>query len=120
MKKIPKIKSKMIGKIAGLLLFCAVTPAHADTGIASWYNSGHITASGERFNNHAMTAASKHLPFGTIVLVTRKDNNKHVVVRINDRGPFRRGRIIDLSEAAGKQLGIGKKGVAHVTVTVLR
>jgi len=101
------------------LCMLSALPARADTGMASWYNEGHLTANGEVFDRHAMTAASRHLPFGTMVLVTRKDNNKHVVVRINDRGPFRRGRIIDLSEAAGKKLGIAKRGLAAVTVTVI-
>jgi rare lipoprotein A len=110
--------------IRALILAAAVlaaSPARADyTGTASWYSSGWLTASGERFNRHALTAASRTLPFGTRVLVTRRDDHRHVIVRINDRGPFRRGRVIDLSEAAGRRLGIARAGVAHVTIQVLR
>ncbi|RTW47501.1 septal ring lytic transglycosylase RlpA family protein, partial [Pseudomonas aeruginosa] len=71
----------------------------ADTGEASYYGSRHAglrTASGERYNPNAMTAAHRTLPFGTRVRVTNLDNRRSVVVRINDRGPFRRGRIIDV------------------------
>ena len=105
--------------LAALLL--ASTPALADaTGAASWYSQGHVTASGERYDRHDLTAASRTLPFGTRVLVSRMDDHRHVIVRINDRGPFKRGRVIDLSQAAGERLGIGKCGVARVRIQVLR
>lgn len=88
-------------------------------GYASWYGPGFHgkrTASGERFDQHAMTAAHKTLPFGTRVRVTHK--GRSVVVRINDRGPFVHGRVIDLSKAAARKLGI--TGVAKVTLKVLK
>src|ERR1700745_2752769 len=90
--------------------------AFAETGIASVYAySGEKTASGERANPHQLTAAHKSLPFGTIVQVTNKKNGRTVMVRINDRGPFVRGRIIDLTPAAASQLGFS--GLAPVTVS---
>lgn len=90
----------------------------AGSGMASWYGGkfhGRKTASGERYNQNAMTAAHKTLPFGTRVRVSR--GNRSVVVRINDRGPFIKGRVIDLSRAAAAQLGVS--GVAPVKLTVL-
>ena len=73
---------------------------------------GPSTASGERYNMHAFTAAHKKLPFGTVVMVTNLKNNKSVKVRINDRGPFIKGRIIDLSNAAAKKVDLLNAGVA--------
>jgi rare lipoprotein A (peptidoglycan hydrolase) len=93
--------------------------AFAETGIASWYGNQHQgrrTANGERFDMHALTAAHRSLPFGTILRVTNLRTGKAVVVRINDRGPYIRGRILDLSEAAGRALGIGKLGIAQVRI----
>lgn len=90
------------------------------TGIASWYGPrfhGRKTASGEVFDQNKMTAAHPSLRFGTIVVVTKAANRRAVKVRINDRGPFIRGRIIDLSRAAAAQLGMKKSGLARVTVT---
>jgi rare lipoprotein A len=92
------------------------------SGIASWYGPGFHgsrTATGEIYNQNAMTAAHKSLPFGTNVLVTNLNNGRTVVVRINDRGPFVRGRIIDLSAAAARVLGMMDSGVAPVKVDVL-
>jgi len=88
------------------------------SGMASYYGSesGSRTASGQRFNPSAMTAAHRTLPFGTRVRVTNKRNGKSVVVTINDRGPFIRGRIIDLSTAAAGVIGMRSSGVAPVTV----
>lgn len=95
--------------------------AHADTqtGIASYYGfeSGRRTANGERFNPHGMTAAHRTLPFGTMVRVTHTRTGASVMVRINDRGPFIRGRIIDLSLGAAVALGIKGHGVAHVSLS---
>jgi rare lipoprotein A len=91
-------------------------------GIASWYGSeqdGHATASGEHFDRHAFTAASRHLPFNTIVRVTNETNGRSVQVRINDRGPWKRGRILDLSEAAADTLDMKKSGTAKVKVEVI-
>ena len=78
-----------------------------------------MTATGERFNKRAMTAAHKTLPFGTRVRVTRADTGKSVIVRINDRGPFKPGRIIDLSEKAAEDLGMTGLGVMPVRLEVL-
>lgn len=91
-------------------------------GMASWYGPGfhgRQSASGERFNQNALTAAHRNLPFGTKVRVTNLNNGRSVVVRINDRGPYAGGRIIDLSAAAAKMLGMIQSGVAPVEVQVL-
>ena len=95
----------------------------SDSGDASWYGSkyhGRKTASGEVYNQHQLTAAHRELPFGTKVKVTNRKNNKSVIVRINDRGPFVSGRVIDLSFAAAKQIGIVQAGVADVELQVLK
>jgi rare lipoprotein A len=92
----------------------------AQRGPASWYGPGfhgRLTASGERFNALAMTAAHRTLPFGTRVRVKHANSGRSVVVRINDRGPHAHGRIIDLSRASAQVLGIG--GVATVTLARL-
>ena len=104
----------------------SVAPAAAKVkskrcGSASWYAlDGRLTANGERMSSKKMTAAHKHLPFGTKVRVTNKRNGKSVVVRINDRGPFARGRIIDVSRKAAESLGMLKTGVAPVRVESLK
>ncbi len=92
------------------------------TGKASWYGAafqGKPTASGEPFNMNALTAAHRNLPFGTQVRVTNQNNGRSVVVRINDRGPFVDGRIIDLSRAAAGQIGMIDAGVVPVTLEIL-
>jgi rare lipoprotein A len=89
------------------------------TGMASFYWQGQRTATGERFNPEGMTAAHRSLPFGTRVRVTHLGNGRSVDVRINDRGPFVGGRIIDLSRGAAGMLGMRHQGVARVKVTVL-
>lgn len=89
------------------------------TGIASYYWQGQMTASGVRFNPNAMTAAHRTLPFGTRVRVTNQSNGKTVTVTINDRGPFIKGRIIDLSSAAAGVIGMKGAGLARVSVSVL-
>lgn len=86
-------------------------------GVASWYAAGSRTANGERMNANAMTAAHKSLPFGTIVRVVDQNTGRSIQVRINDRGPFVRGRIIDLTRAAAQRLGlngIGKVCIAKI------
>ena len=91
----------------------ATTPAHAET--ASWYGPGfhgRKTASGERFDQHARTAAHKTLPFGTLLAVTHK--GKTIVVRVNDRGPFVHGREIDLSAAAAREIGLRGVGIVSI------
>lgn len=92
------------------------------TGIASWYGGhwhGRETASGETFDKEELTAAHRTLPFGSYVRVRNLRNQREVVVRITDRGPFRRGRIIDLSEEAARRLGIRHGGLAHVELEVV-
>jgi rare lipoprotein A len=100
----------------------SIAPRHVETGQASWYgkaHQGHLTASGERFDMHSLTAAHRTLPFGTIVRVTHLKSGRSVEVRINDRGPFHSGRIIDLSYEAARKLGIVGRGTARVELTVL-
>ena len=92
------------------------------TGIASWYGPhfhGAETSNGEQYNMHAMTAAHKTWPMETMVRVQNLDNGRSAVVRINDRGPFVKGRVIDCSYAAGKKLGLDRTGTARVKLTVL-
>ena len=93
-----------------------------DRGIASWYGPkfhGRLTASGEPFDQDALTAAHKTLPFGSLVEVVNLDNGRAVQVRINDRGPFVRGRVIDLSRAAAKEIGMIGPGLAKVELVLL-
>ncbi len=95
---------------------------YVEVGYASWYGAkfhGRFTASGERYNMYAFTAAHRLLPLGTYVQVTNLENGRQVIVRINDRGPFVKDRILDLSYAAAKALGMAKKGVALVRVVAL-
>ena len=90
-----------------------------ETGRASWYGRffhGRRTANGERYDMHALTAAHKTLPLGSYVRVTNPDTSRSVVVRINDRGPYVRSRVIDLSYAAAKALGMQRLGTARVTI----
>ncbi|MCK0197736.1 septal ring lytic transglycosylase RlpA family protein [Ancylobacter sp. 6x-1] len=89
------------------------------SGMASYYGYRGKTANGERHSAAAMTAAHRSLPFGTHVRVTNTSNGKSVVVRINDRGPFVRGRVIDVSTAAADALGFRSKGVAKVKLAVV-
>lgn len=107
--------------LAVVATLCAMmcVPANAEEGIASVYGNGdgyawRKTANGERMNPGAMTAAHKTLPFGTRVTVVNHSTGKRVVVRINDRGPFIKGRIIDLTPAAARALGFS--GLAKVSV----
>jgi peptidoglycan lytic transglycosylase len=115
--------------ISGSALFFPVSvraePAESSgrvvqSGRASWYGPGfhgRRTASGETFNTHALTAAHRTLPFGTKVRVVNKKTGKSVIVRINDRGPYAHGRVIDLSRASAE--AIGMSGVGSVTVAQL-
>ncbi|MDK2761100.1 MAG: septal ring lytic transglycosylase RlpA family protein [Sphingopyxis sp.] len=93
-----------------------------DGGMASYYGNelaGNRTASGERFDPGQMTAAHRSLPFGSMVRVTNMSTGDSVVVRINDRGPFSRGRVIDVSQAAAREIGMHRSGTARVTLAVL-
>lgn len=100
----------------------AAPSASGESGKASFYSdklAGRSTASGEPYAPSAMTAAHRTLPFGTIVEVSREDGRK-VEVRINDRGPFKRGRVIDLSRRAAEELGMIREGVVDVVVRVVK
>ena len=110
--------------ILAAFLFCGVAfSAHAEFGIASVYRpsdpdgGGPLAASGEQINTDALTAAHKSLPFGTLVRVTNKHNGRSVVMRINDRGPYVKGRIIDLTPAGAR--AIGMDGLAQVDLTLI-
>lgn len=97
-----------------------VASAADQCGGASWYGPGFHgkkTASGQKFNQNAMTAAHKSLPFGTVVKVTNERTGKSINVTINDRGPFHKGRIIDLSKAAATKLGTMKSGTGKVCIS---
>jgi rare lipoprotein A len=117
--------------LAATIMACAGKPeptepsdlkGYKEKGIASWYGRkyhGRLTANGERYDMHAMTAAHKRLPFGVLVEVKNLENGKKTRVRINDRGPFKKGRIIDLSYAAARELGMVEQGLARVRIRVV-
>ncbi len=118
-----------IGVAAGVLMSAPLAQAQPTastetiiTGSASWYGAelnGRATASGEPFDMNDLTAAHPTLPFGTIVRVTNQANGKSVVVRVNDRGPFHKKRVIDLSRQAAKSIGMLKSGVGRVKIEIL-
>lgn len=130
-----RIDSIPIGWIGLSMVFCMLagcaggyhriepmTSEHRQRGIASWYGPsfhGNPTASGEPYDMWALTAAHRTLPFGTKVFVQRTDTGKTVTVRINDRGPFIRGRVIDLSYGAARELTMIGEGTADVILTIL-
>jgi rare lipoprotein A len=104
-------------------LFGAPSAVDADYGMASYYGNefhGRKTASGETYNQHDLTCAHRKLPFGTMLKVTNVKNNKSVIVRVNDRGPWVKGRIIDLSYAAAKKIGMVEDGVVRVKIVVVK
>jgi len=122
-----KVLINLCGIMSIVFLYSCASPHHSDYSpdqgdtyaVASWYGkkfNGKRTASGERFDMYAMTCAHKTLPFGTKLRVTNPDNNKSVVVTVNDRGPFIPGRQLDLSYGAAKQIGIVKQGVERVKI----
>lgn len=109
------------------LPFCArkgkTTFGRVRDGLASWYGEqfqGDTTASGETFNMNALTAAHRDLPLGTRIRVTNLHNHRSVILRINDRGPFVPGRLLDVSRAAARLLGFSRAGTARVRVDVVR
>lgn len=113
----------IIWLIFGLLVLgmFALVSAHAESGIASVYSSretSNRTASGERMNDSALTAAHRKLPFGTKVRVTHRHSGHSVIVRITDRGPFVRGRVIDLTPAAARVVGCS--GLCPVTLEITK
>lgn len=99
-----------------------VDETEIDGGMASYYGNelaGNRTANGERFDPRQLTAAHRSLPFGSMVRVTNTSNGDSVVVRINDRGPFSRGRVIDVSQAAAREIGMHRSGTARVKLALL-
>ena len=126
----PLSNKKLLILIVTTAIAAACAPYHSQRGAtsfhqrgkASWYGpgfAGRKTANGERFNPNALTAAHRKLPFGTTVKVTNVDNGKSVVVRINDRGPYAGNRVIDLSKAAAKRIGLISSGVGVVEIRAL-
>lgn len=100
-------------------LFSTASFARSQEGYfikASFYSSGSLTASGERFNQHGFTAASRTLPFGTRLHVTNPATGRSVIVRINDRGPFIRGRDLDLARGAAAAIGMIERGTATLKI----
>ena len=114
------LAAAVLGCSLGSTLASAEETKPLGKGVASWYGPGFHgkkTANGERFNTNDLTAAHKTLPFGTQVRVTNEQTGKSVVVRINDRGPYAHGRVIDLSKAAAQAVGIA--GTEKVTLAAL-
>jgi len=110
-----------VSALAGMFLAFAFAGAAAgsECGTAAWYKDGEPTASGERTADGSFTAAHPTLPFGTLVKVENVTNGKSTIVRINDRGRFVKGRIINVSHSAAEQLGLIETGVASVEVTAV-
>ncbi|NTJ64886.1 septal ring lytic transglycosylase RlpA family protein [Agrobacterium rhizogenes] len=119
MKKIAR--SLAIAATISASIAVVSTPAFASAGCggASWYGGSSRTASGERMSSKNLTAAHRSLAFGTRLRVTNKHNGRSVVVRINDRGPFIRGRVLDLSRAAAQNIGMVASGTAKVCYEVV-
>jgi rare lipoprotein A len=117
------MKKSLITLIAAIVITIAVSPLYAfESGQASWYGGkfqGRQTANGEIFDTNKLTAAHKTLPFNTIVRVTNLKNNRYVDVRINDRGPFVEGRVIDLSRAAADKIDMTLSGIAVVKLEIV-
>lgn len=108
--------------LVGLIFLYQAAGPYYETGIASWYGPGfhgNLTANGEVYDMYGISAAHKTLPFGTIVRVVEIETGRSIVVRINDRGPFIEGRIIDLSKGAAEKLGIVEKGITKVGLRIL-
>lgn len=118
-------KSRIFAFGAAVAAFAAVAglqsgeASAAQCGKASWYSAGSKTANGERMNANALAAAHRSLPFGTHVRVDNLGNGRSVVVRINDRGPFIGGRVIDLTRGAAEKIGMIHSGTAKVKITVI-
>ncbi len=115
------MKSIFSSAAAALLVFGLAAPlAQASTGYASYYKTGRRTANGERFLPMGLTCAHRRLPFGTKLKVTNLRNGRSVIVRVNDRGPFIRGRVLDLSLGAAKVIGLNAAGVAKISYIVMK
>lgn len=126
--QIRRNRAMRVAKIAiltsWLMLMAAIVLAPhvhaAERGMASWYKpTGHRTASGEKFNPSMLTCAHRTLPFGVRLRVTRPSLHLQTICRVNDRGPFRRGRIVDLTRRGAQELRMIGDGVAHVIIEVL-
>jgi rare lipoprotein A len=112
-----KIPANSIHLLILAVLFSSCSRYVTETGTASYYGdqfNHRQTASGKKFNKHRLTAAHKTLPFGTKVIVINLTNHERVKVRVTDRGPFVKGRIIDLSEKAAKKIDMTRQGIAQV------
>ncbi len=109
--------------LVSVAVFFSFFGPYYETGIASWYGpgfDGKLTANGEVYDMNGISAAHKTLPFGTIVRVVDLETGRSIVVRINDRGPFVEGRIIDLSKGAAEKLGIVERGITEVGLRIVR
>ncbi|MCK5247161.1 septal ring lytic transglycosylase RlpA family protein [Candidatus Bipolaricaulota bacterium] len=109
--------------LVGFAVGLAFYGPYYEVGIASWYGPGfhgNLTANGETYDMYGVSAAHKSLPFGTLVRVIEFDTRRSIMVRINDRGPFVDGRIIDLSKGAAEELGIVDKGITKVGLRIVR
>jgi rare lipoprotein A (peptidoglycan hydrolase) len=117
----PSVSVNPLGQLASLGL---VRSGETFSGTTSWYsvrtNGGTRTASGEKFSDHGDTAAHRHLPFGTMIEVTNLANDRSVILRVNDRGPYTKGRVLDVSIGAAKKLGFDKRGITNCRVEILR
>jgi len=114
---------KLVFLVAIVITFFYQHSLGNETGLASYYSNklhGRKTASGQIYDRNKMTAAHRSLPFGTVIEVTNLSNQKKVIVKINDRGPFIKNRIVDLSYSAAKKLGIISKGIAKVSIRELK
>ncbi len=122
MQKLPQaaLAVRLFAAFSLCLLVTGSVQAEPAQGWASYYKHGKRTANGEAFNPNGLTAAHRTLPFGTKVRVKNERTGKSVVVRINDRGPFVRDRIIDLSLGAASQVGLVQHGVDRVSIEVLK
>jgi len=119
--RLPHLCAVVAFIVAFTLVRCAA--ARAEVGIASWYgleHNGRTTANGEIHDSRLATAAHMRLPFGSLVKVTNRKTGASVVVRINDRGPYIKGRIIDLSESAARDLGLLVAGLAPVSLELIK
>ena len=117
MKIMHLISAASLAMVAALAQTPSSTQANEMTGVCSYYarmHNGHVTAGGEKFDSNAMTAAHRRLPMGTKLKVTNLANGKSVVVTVNDRGPFVKGRSLSVTRRAAEELGFRKQGVAKV------
>ncbi len=109
--------------IVSVAVFFSFFGPYYETGIASWYGPGfhgNLTANGEVYDMNGISAAHKTLPLGTVVRVIDRETGRSIVVRINDRGPFIEGRIIDLSKGAAEELGMVERGIIQVGLRIVR